>query len=53
MTQEGRTAEITDQMIVNQFRWYEPERIILFGSHARGQPAADIGETGSHRTRCA
>ncbi len=42
MTTGGRTAGITDDMIVNQFRWYEPERIILFGSHSRGQPAADI-----------
>ncbi len=38
----ARTAHITDEMIVEQFRWYQPARIILFGSHARGQPAADI-----------
>jgi len=38
----GRTAGITDQMIADQFRWYEPERMILFGSHARGEAAADI-----------
>lgn len=37
-----RTAQITDGMIADQFRWYEPERVILFGSHARGEPAADI-----------
>ncbi|MFB3818633.1 MAG: nucleotidyltransferase domain-containing protein [Candidatus Methylomirabilales bacterium] len=37
-----RTAGITDEMIAEQFRWYAPERIILFGSHARGEPAADI-----------
>ena len=42
MTFEGRTKGITDAMIVDQFLWYEPERIILFGSHARGEPAADI-----------
>jgi predicted nucleotidyltransferase len=42
MRTPGRTSEITDAMIVDQFRWYEPERIILFGSHARGEPAADI-----------
>jgi predicted nucleotidyltransferase len=42
MKTAGRTARITDEMIVDQFRWYEPERIILFGSHARGEPAADI-----------
>jgi uncharacterized protein len=38
----GKTAGITDSMIVEQFRWYAPERIILFGSHGRGEPAADI-----------
>ncbi len=38
----ARTAGITDEMIAEQFRWYAPERIILFGSHARGEPAADI-----------
>jgi predicted nucleotidyltransferase len=29
-------------MIADQFRWYDPERVVLFGSHARGEPAADI-----------
>jgi uncharacterized protein len=38
----SRTSGITDQMIADQFRWYDPARIILFGSHARGEPAADI-----------
>jgi predicted nucleotidyltransferase len=38
----GKTAEITDRVIAEQFRWYDPERIILFGSLARGEPAADI-----------
>lgn len=38
----GRTAGITDAAIADQFRWYDPERIILFGSHARGEPAGDI-----------
>ncbi len=38
----GRTAGIDDAAIVDQFRWYDPERIILFGSHARAEPAADI-----------
>lgn len=38
----GRTAGITDEMILEQLRWYDPDRIILFGSHARGEPAADI-----------
>jgi uncharacterized protein len=38
----SKTLGITDQMIADQFRWYDPERIILFGSHARGEPAADI-----------
>ena len=38
----ARTAKLTDEMIADQFRWYQPERIILFGSHARGEPAADI-----------
>ena len=42
MTIAGKTAGITDGMIADQFRWYDPERIILFGSHARGEPAADI-----------
>lgn len=42
MTVVGRTAGITDEMIADQFRWYEPNRVILFGSHARGEPAADI-----------
>lgn len=37
-----RTADITDEMIAHQFRWYAPERIILFGSHARREPSADI-----------
>lgn len=27
---------------MDQFRWYDPDRIILFGSHARGEPAGDI-----------
>jgi predicted nucleotidyltransferase len=38
----SKTSGITDQMIADQFRWYDPARIILFGSHARGEPAADI-----------
>lgn len=38
----NKTSGITDQMIADQFRWYDPARIILFGSHARGEPAADI-----------
>ena len=42
MTVVGRTAGITDEMIADQFRWYEPNRVILFGSHARGEAAADI-----------
>ena len=42
MTVAGRTAGITDEMIADQFRWYEPNRVILFGSHARGEAAADI-----------
>lgn len=42
MSTVGRTAGITDTMIAEQFRWYDPERVVLFGSHARGQPAADI-----------
>ncbi len=37
-----KTVGITDEMIADQFRWYDPDRIILFGSHARGEPAADI-----------
>jgi hypothetical protein len=35
----GKTAEITDHVIAEQFRWYDPERIILFGSFARREPA--------------
>lgn len=42
MKAQGRTAGITDAVIVDQFRWYDPDRIILFGSHARGEPAGDI-----------
>jgi predicted nucleotidyltransferase len=42
VSMKGKTAAITDEMIADQFRWYEPDRIILFGSHARGGPAADI-----------
>ena len=42
MKAAGRIAGITDQTIVDQFRWYDAERIILFGSHARGAPAADV-----------
>ena len=42
MTTADRTAGITESLIVDQFRWYEPERVILFGSYARGEPAADI-----------
>ena len=42
MTTLGRTTGITDVMIVEQFRWYDPDRVIVFGSHARGEPAADI-----------
>ncbi len=42
MTTSDRTAGITDSLIVDQFRWYEPERVILFGSYARGEAAADI-----------
>ena len=38
----AKTAGITDSMIVEQLRWYAPERVIVFGSHARGEPAADI-----------
>ncbi len=37
-----KTVGITDEMIAAQFRWYDPDRIILFGSHARKEPAADI-----------
>jgi predicted nucleotidyltransferase len=29
-------------VIAEQFRWYDPERVILFGSFARREPAADI-----------
>jgi predicted nucleotidyltransferase len=39
---KSKTVGITDEMIADQFRWYGPDRIILFGSHARGEPAADI-----------
>ncbi len=39
---KSKTVGITDEMIADQFRWYDPDRIILFGSHARGEPAADI-----------
>jgi predicted nucleotidyltransferase len=42
MSTRGPTAGITDAMIVDQLRWYDPERIILFGSYARGDPAGDI-----------
>jgi len=42
MTTLGRTTGITDVMIAEQFRWYDPDRVIVFGSHARGEPAADI-----------
>jgi predicted nucleotidyltransferase len=42
MSKRERIAGITDAMIVEQLRWYDPERIILFGSYARGDPAADI-----------
>ena len=42
MSARGRTVDITDAIIADQFRWYDPDRIILFGSHARGEPAADI-----------
>ncbi len=42
MSAMARTTDITDAQITDQFRWYDPERIILFGSHARGEPAADI-----------
>ncbi len=36
------TGKTADRVIAEQFRWYDPERIILFGSLARGEPAADI-----------
>jgi len=39
---KSKTAGITDEMIADQFRWYGADRIILFGSLARGEPAADI-----------
>lgn len=42
MTWAGKTTGFTDAMIRDQFLWYEPERVILFGSHARGEPAADV-----------
>jgi predicted nucleotidyltransferase len=42
MSTTGRTARITDAMIAEQFRWYRPDRVLVFGSHARGEPAADI-----------
>jgi predicted nucleotidyltransferase len=38
----SKTTGITDAMIADQFRWYDPERVIIFGSHARREPAADI-----------
>ena len=42
MKAQGRTAGISDTTIVEQFQWYDPDRIILFGSHARVEPAGDI-----------
>jgi uncharacterized protein len=42
MSTTGRTAGITDTMIAEQFRWYHPDRVLVFGSHARGEPASDI-----------